>query len=249
MIPLATETQVAIAAVLEELRATWPALPPLENFNQSDGAFSFRVASMDVVGSHMPAPIPWGDLEDPCRASWIGKDAEPILRLHKSHLVLVVREEGQPLECARLLTQVTASVFPACEEALGVLWVPARLLVPPSVFRDFAVNMLERPLYIWIDFRAGKRSDGLTEGFTTGMEALGHMEFETRTAPDTPGELRERFFTLANYVLDHGPVIKDGDTIGEDSAAQIRATRVHSAFGRNSDVLRLDWQSKSQKKQ
>lgn len=44
------------------------------------------------------------------------------------------------------------------------------------------------------------------------------MEFEAKSTSEPVDGLRERFRSLANYVLDNGPVIRDGDTIGENAA-------------------------------
>ncbi len=76
-------------------------------------------------------------------------------------------------------------------------------------------------------------------GFTTGMQSLGHMEFETQDSPEPPNELRERFHGLAIYVLENGPVIRDGDTIGEDANEKIQVVYADSAFGHEAKVMRL----------
>jgi Domain of unknown function (DUF4261) len=60
-----------------------------------------------------------------------------------------------------------------------------------------------------------------------------------RTLPSPPGELRERFHGLANYVLENGPVIRDGDTIGEDANEKIQVVYADSAFGHEGKVMRL----------
>ena len=75
------------------------------------------------------------------------------------------------------------------------------------------------------------------------MVALGHMEFEAEDVPESPGDLRDRFFGLANYVLENGPVIRDGDTIGEDARERIRVVYSQSAFGHEGQVMRLEYGS------
>jgi hypothetical protein len=80
------------------------------------------------------------------------------------------------------------------------------------------------------------------------MSALGHMEFETESSNEQPGELRERFFGLCNYVLENGPVIRDGDTIGEDANERIRVVYAKSAFGQEGQVMRLEYDAIAKKK-
>jgi hypothetical protein len=97
-------------------------------------------------------------------------------------------------------------------------------------------------------FAVGRDTAKSSSGFTTGMAALGHMEFEAQGAPEPPGELRKRFEALAGYVLEHGPVIEDGDTIGEDANERIRVVFSDSAFGHEGKVMRLEYERPSPQK-
>ncbi len=49
------------------------------------------------------------------------------------------------------------------------------------------------------------------------MKALGLMEIEAQDSPEPPSELRDRLFGLAEYLIDNGLVIRDGDTVGADA--------------------------------
>jgi len=106
---------------------------------------------------------------------------------------------------------------------------------------EFATEFLPQslPLYLWIDLRAGRTDSGKMAGFTRGLEALGHREFETEDSPEAPGELRERFIGLASYVLENGPVIQDGDTVGDSADHKIRVVHSPSAFGNEGQVMKL----------
>jgi hypothetical protein len=125
------------------------------------------------------------------------------------------------------------------------MWGKAGHLVSAKVFRGFAEKMLPGgfPLYIWIDFRAGPGPDGKTAGFTRGLDALELMEFETLNSPEPPGELRQRFFGLALYLIQNGLVIQDGDTVGEDENERINVSYAESVFGNEAEVMRLDYEA------
>jgi hypothetical protein len=235
-------------AIQAELARQWPELPRAETGEEKDDTFAFRVGSLDVVAGLMPAPIPWSDLEGPCATSWLWKEATTVMRGHTTHLIVTVSGEDGPVERMRLLTQVTTAVLATCPEAVGVFWTHAALVIQPPLFRDFATEMIERPLYIWVDFRVGPNAKGRASGFTTGMESLGLMELETEDSPEPPGELRDRFFGLANYLLDNGPVIRDGDTIGEDANERIQVVYADSAFGHKGKVMRLQYSTVTPKK-
>jgi hypothetical protein len=122
-------------------------------------------------------------------------------------------------------------------------------VIPSNLFQDMAKEILPEglPLYLWIDFRVGNK-DGKTGGFTIGLAGLGHKEFETGNATDDVGTLRERLFNLANYVLENGPVIKDGNTVGADENEKIQVIYSKSMYRQEGTVMRLDYQPAQKKR-
>jgi hypothetical protein len=249
MIALAPKPQLSGTAIQRHLAATWPALPRASDLQKKDNTLSFDVGNQMVIMGLMPAPIPWSDLEGPCATSWLWPDAASVLKGHKNHLVVTVSSESGAVERAAMLSMVTAAILKTCPQAIGVFWGLSSLVISPPVFCEFAEQMLPDglPLYIWVDFRLVKNEQGRVAGFTQGMEQLGHTEFEALDSPETPEGLRERLFGLAAYVLTNGPVIKDGDTIGEDANEKIRVIHSDSAYGNKNKVMRLDYSSSSSK--
>lgn len=254
MIPLGPNPKISPTAIKADLSATWPDMPPLGATEKKDK----HILSFDVgngayaILTLIAAPIPWTDLEGPCATSVLWKDAAEVLRPHKAHLLVTVmfHEQPSPIEKSKLLTQITAAILHTCDAALGVYWCNATLVIPPELFREFAVRILPLgpPIHIWVDFRIGPNEQGTMAGFTTGLEALGHMEIETLNSPEPPGELRDRFEGLIAYLLENGPVIRDGDTIGEDVNERIKVVYSPSSFGHDGTVMRLDYESSSKKK-
>ena len=245
MIALGGGAKLSVAEIQRDLKATWPDLPPAEKTAKKDGTFAFRIGDQDVIVGHMPAPIPWSDLEGPCATSWLWPEAAKVLKPHKTHLIVTVASEAGPLARTSLLTQSTAAILSACKEALGVYWCQATLVISAPDFREFAVKVLPLgpPLHIWVDFRIGRNEAGHSSGFTAGMTALGHMELETVNSPEPPGELRERMLGLAHYLIENGPVIRDGETFGQDANERIRVVYSPSAFGHKERVMRLEYPS------
>lgn len=241
LIPLAPKAKLSSALIKADLAAKWPDLPRAKSAEAKKDQFCLRIGKSDIVIAIMRAPIPCSDLEGPCKTGWLWQDAEAAQRAHVGHLVVTLSSEEGPIEQSRLLTQVCTSILATCAEAPGVLWWNGKLLVPSQVFQKYATEVMPDalPLYIWVDFRVEASSKGKTMGFTTGMAALGHMEFETECSPEPPTELRERLFGLANHVLENGPVISDGDTIGDDASQGIRVAHCHSAYGHEGKVVRL----------
>ena len=239
------------ADIQRELTTRFPDLPAATDGEQKETTIAFRVGSDDIILAQMPAPFPWSDLEGPCATSILWKNAAEEVKRHKYHwIVTVMSPESEPIPLAERLTQATVALMAACPSAIGVYWGNATLLVPTNLFIDFAQKIMPAgpPLHIWIDFRIGRDSERSSSGFTAGMTALGHMEFETQNCPEPPGELRQRLESLARYVLENGPVIKDGDTIGEDANERIRIVYSKSSFGHKGRVMRLEYETASPKK-
>ncbi len=67
------------------------------------------------------------------------------------------------------------------------------------------------------------------------------MEIEAVGTPEKPSELFDRFIGLTDYLLTNGPVIRDGNTIGEDENERIRVVYGQSNFGHEGEVMQLKY--------
>jgi hypothetical protein len=243
LVPLRQKARVNTKAVVADIAEKWPGLEPAPR-KANPGQLAFDFGDNSIVAQIVPKPIPWGDLERPCQTSWLWSNAVQELRDHAGHLIVTAMGSDEPVERAKLLTYGLAGILGACPEAIGVYWGDSTLVIPSGLFQDMAKDTLPdgMPLYLWIDFRAGQNEDGTTGGFTTGLAALGHMEFETNNASDGVGDLRERLFGLSHYVLENGPVIQDGNTVGANADEKIQVTYAKSMYGQSRKVMRLDFQ-------
>jgi hypothetical protein len=246
MVLLTKDHPFGVAELERGLREVWPDGPALTEGTAEDNTVAVHCDGYDIILGKMPAPIPWSDLEGPCATSILWKDAATEVKKHTEHWIVTVAgpDDGDAIERAGMLTRATAAVMAACPTAIGVYWGNATMVIPRDLFIDFTKEILPKgpPLHIWIDFRVGRDSETTSAGFTCGMEALGHMEIETQNAPETPRVLRERFYALASYLLENGPVIQDGHTVGGDENERIRVVHAKSAFGSEGMVMRLAYE-------
>ncbi len=60
--------------------------------------------------------------------------------------------------------------------------------------------------------------------------------------------MKERLVDLAGYLVENGPVIGDGDTVGRDEDEKIRVVYAESAFGKEGEVMRLEYGDGEEKK-
>jgi hypothetical protein len=66
------------------------------------------------------------------------------------------------------------------------------------------------------------------------------MEFEIPGLEMEPGELREWLINIMYYVLEKGPVLKHGQTIGMTADHQLKIRHTKSSFGHVGQVIRLE---------
>jgi hypothetical protein len=245
MVMVRNHAPLSVVELQRDFAARWPDLPRPTDGIEEDAVLSFKVGSADVIVGIMPAPIPWSDLEDPCRTSIFWRAAAEDLKDHQAHHIVTVSAELMPLELATLLTKATASVVSVAPSALGVYWGSATLVIPRNLFLELAEKVLPLgpPLHIWVDFRVWSREDGTSAGFTSGMAALGLMEFEIGGVPEKPSELHNRLTELAEYVVQNPKSIKDGDTVGRNSQEKIRVRFSKSEHQRECIVMRLTYES------
>lgn len=209
------------------------------------GVFCFNVGDEFVAMIVMPAPYPADDLDGPIATSWMWPPEPPIedVKRHRAHMLITMTGGGaDPVRRRLVLTAVTA-LAARQPGVMAVYWPEATQILYPPVFIDMAdeINSPEAPpLYLWVDLRAFRNPDGTTGLFTTGLAPLGHMEIEIPGIDMEPGELREWLLNIMYYLLENGPVLKHGETIGMTAEQHIRISHVPSSFGHPGKVIRLE---------
>lgn len=249
MIALNQGAKVSWNKLSDDLRKTWPHLPTPEDVKKEENTLAFDVGPLSVALGMMPRPIPRDSWAESHHRTYIWPTAAEELESHRTHLIATVIGDAPPLEQAKLLTMVTASLVHTCGAPSGVLWGEAGLWVSPQVFRELAVELLpdRLPLLVWLAIHIGKNENGTISGFTRGMQALDLMDFVTENSTDQPNDLMERFYGLAEYLIENGAVVKNGDTIGESASERIQVIYDDSPFGHEQKVMRLDYAAKKKR--
>ena len=194
----------------------------------------------------MPGPVPGTDIPHAVEATWLWPKGEPIQKVldHKAFILctlVVASGNGSAIDNRLILSQIMASIT-SQPGVLGVYWPDAGVIHYPPVFTDMAQSdqaQLMLPINIWTDIRVGKNSDGTASGRTMGMTALGHMEIEYPKCASRPSELREWMQNIVLYVLDSGPILQHGQTIGGTQEEKVKIRHMDSVFGLPGKVIRL----------
>jgi hypothetical protein len=211
---------------------------------EKGGMFGFDVGDEFLAFLHIKAPYP-DDLEGPIATSWLWPLEPPIENVKQHRSFLQVTMIGGAEDPVRRRLTLTAVIALAAKQSgvMAVYWGDASLVIFPQLFVDMAeeINTSQSPpLCLWVDLRAFRNEDGTTGLFTTGLAALGHMEIEIPRIKMEVGELREWLLEIMCYLLENGPVLMDGQTIGMSAEQQIRIRHCPSIFGHPGRVIRLE---------
>ena len=231
--------------LIRQLSDQWPSLPDICDIQEHDRTLSFSFGIASVILGRMSSEIVASDLQGPRLAASLWPNADHDLQEHLAHTIVTVSGESDRVALATLLTQVTASLLSVNTYAMGVFWTGAAKLIHRDVFLDQATQVMPQgpPVHLWVECRVARPDLQSSAAFTTGMSALGHLELEVTQSPEAPADLMNRLLSLAGYLIEHGPVLSDGDTIGQDESERICIVHSDSAFGHPGRVMRLVYEA------
>jgi hypothetical protein len=97
----------------------------------------------------------------------------------------------------------------------------------------------EPPVLLWVEARYFRNEDGSGGAFTTGMESLGHKEFEIPRTTRPPEDVVEMLLDLSLYVLREGPVLLHGQTFGRTEEERMKIRHGNSMHAERGTVINL----------
>jgi Domain of unknown function (DUF4261) len=241
LIPLSGEVRISVVEMERDLKATWPGTPLPVEFRREKGILTFNMGQAFVAIALMPGAITGKVSETRFKQSWLWPNVEEDLKRHQQHFAVTLESDAAPRERAILLTKLCASVLANCGAALGVSWGEAGVLARKDVFRDLASESLRTslPTELWIDCVVAKDGEQKSQGYTRGLAALGHPELEAKGLPEPPERLHQRLVGVSRYLVENGPIIQEGDAIGERAGEHIRVAFGESQFGIRGAVMRI----------
>lgn len=178
-----------------------------------------------VAVMSMPAPIP----RDPglwSRAVTTWPEGKTVAAGHRGHLIVsVLGQNLQPLPAARLTTAVIGALIATMPECCAVVWGtkvarPAKLWMEMS--RQSFAPFPDYPVTLWVDILPF-RSETKIGAVTMGLSAFAGREIEFETSKLSLPTMIDKVAGLAIYLVEHGAVVKDGDTFGGDEHERFTA--------------------------
>jgi hypothetical protein len=171
-----------------------------------------------VAVMSMPAPIPQDNgLWYRAASTW--PEGEAIAARHRGHLIVsVLGRHLRPLPAARLTTAVVGALIAVMPECCAVVWDtkvarPAKLWMEMS--RQSFSPFPDYPFSLWVDILPFREQSKIG-AVTMGLSKFAEREIEFVTVKLTLRVMLEKVAGLAAYLVEHGAVVKDGDTFGGD---------------------------------
>ncbi|MGE0496444.1 MAG: DUF4261 domain-containing protein [Ramlibacter sp.] len=237
---------------------TEPKLPDAQAFRaelEKRVAGRFKVSDMEADGQKVillrmhggtvmigliDAPLPKGQIDDLCAGAWYWRQACEATALHRAQIVASVLDTNlDTLDANLLLTDVVATLMDG--NAVASYW-EASLQSREAVLRQSArISREAPPVWLWVNFRV---TNDLEKGIslsTQGMEELNLREIEAKDVNRPGREVFGLLLGMAQYLVSRGPVIKDGETIGESPALNIRVRQGPSYWREGATVYRVTW--------
>lgn len=161
---------------------------------------------------------------------WWPGAAEAVAR-HPAVIEIACPWQGAGRLEAHIKHTVVAAAVIATVPATGIAWGGGTdaVLVSPQQFSSMYAEMANDrrlPIPLWVRIALGRAERAGPEGagpggpaamaMTSGLVRLGLMEIEVETAPMEPGRLFDYVRRLADYLATSGPVVGDGDAVGND---------------------------------
>jgi hypothetical protein len=189
----------------------------------SAGASVLRCGDQLITVMSMPTPIP----QDPglwSRAATAWPESKAVAARHRGHLIVsVLGQNEQLLPTARLMTAVIGALIATLSQCCAVVW-DGKVARPADLWLHLSAQSYapfpDYPFPLWVDvlpFRF-KRDIGAV---TMGLSAFVEREIEFETSRLTLAALIDKVAGLVVYLIEHGPVLRDGDTFGDDARERI----------------------------
>ncbi len=234
--------------VKENLARSWSGDRSVSGFESDGDTLSLSVGEGFGAISIVPAPIPWPELETACQIAWYWPEAADSLRAHRAHAIVTVGGPA-PDSAQRLsdLTRLTASLA-ATHNAVGVYWGSSRMVRASEEFVKLSEDLENSAVkaFLWVNVVLSASEGGKLNMSTYGLQSLGLMELEANAAEVEEQWLLSKAYDVASYLMENGPVIADGDTIGESAAEKIRIQHAPSRWEPTQMVYRMELQARGE---
>ena len=192
--------------------------------------------------AHMSIPIPDHEAEDNADGNFLWPNGKEEAAKHRSHVIVtnVGGGDQEPIESAVTVARLALAALKIFD-GIGVYWGNAGVCNSREVFEDFCEDMSEEnvPVPVLLRFQLVRASDDEIGLYTLGMSQFGLMEIEVDGARMQAQDLFESICNIAHYLIQSGPVIEDGNTVGGSEDERILVQHRQSMIDQSRRVYKI----------
>lgn len=174
--------------------------------------------------AHMPMPIPKREAEENADRNFLWPNGKDESAKHRSHVIVTNVGAGDqtPIQSAIAVSRL-ALVALKLFDGIGVYWGNASVCNSREVFESFCEDISEEhlPVPVWLRFQLVRASNEEIGLYTLGMCQFGLMDIEVDRCRMSVQDLFEFVSNIAHYLIQSGPVIADGNTVGGSESERI----------------------------
>ncbi len=192
-------------------------------------AITLTVEGYDFTLSIHDAPLDGELLEQTLAMDRNWPDAGDTLRQCAAHALISAHDDPDDWDEARKVARIvelTASALMRHVPAEGHIWATASRLFKPEIFEMLLPDDNARALrWVNLDFFQGPQTADGEETVvvhTRGLVRFFGYEMELAALPLSPQNAAQIIMSVAQYLLDNGPVLKNGDVIGPEDGARFQ---------------------------
>lgn len=192
--------------------------------------------------AHIPAPIPNGEAEQNADGNFLWPNGRDEAAGHRSHVIVTNfgTEEQTPVQSALAVTRL-ALVALKLFDGIGIYWGNACVCNSRRAFEGFCDSISEEhvPVSVWLRFQLVRASEDEIGLYTLGMDQFGLMNIEVERSKMEPMDLFEFVSNLAHYLIQQGPIIADGNTVGGSEEERILVRHRPSMIDKKRKVYKI----------
>lgn len=192
--------------------------------------------------AHIPMPIPEDEAAQNASHNFLWPNGEEEAGRHQSHVIVTgpLGVEATPVQSAIAVSRL-ALVALELFDGIGVYWGNGSITNSREVFQDLCAGMCEEhvPVPAWMRFQLARGSDGDIGLYTVGMKQFGLMDIECDRSPMEVEDLIEFDSNIAHYLIQSGPIIADGNTVGGTEEQRILVRHEPSMIDEDRLVYKL----------
>lgn len=192
--------------------------------------------------AHIPAPIPGGEAEDNAEGNFLWPEGRGEVASHRAHVIVtnVGADDQLPIPSAISVSRL-ALVALRLFDGIGVYWGNASVCNSRAVFEDFCAEISSEhlPVPVWLRFQLVQPTEDGFGMYTLGMSQFDLMDIEVDCCTLDIGDLFEFVSSIAHYLIQSGPVIADGNTVGGSAEERIRVRHRPSMIDKTKKVYKI----------